>query len=375
MIHSFRLVGAVGLTALVSGCASARSFVDVEKERDQLQALQASLSTEGRPLARDVVDSAAVLITYRYTLGESPKEYQDTVEGAEGVAGWLAAWDARPNVAFSLTPDDVVHCGTYAIQAGTYPIPGAKPNDAAVRQGYYAQWVPDSTGRLKLWRLWLTPDSRTRPVMWGAGCHSLSQLTAEAHRLVVTVEGLFLGHRAIDETITAALNAQGYHTYLRREHGTRGIPAAIGATYRITPRYGIRLIYQMVPASFVQGRVGYPYYRHPELLVDDDALAMLGVLKVGWVQLGAGPAIAPVRFKWRELVKNNGTLISSTTQAVPGVMGEIAVQIPGLSQIGPILALRYTRLRDAEAPGYANIPAFPIRLRRLDATVGMSVRF
>jgi hypothetical protein len=375
MSHVLGTAGAFSLLLLTSACATTRSFESINQERLQLQELHASLTAAGGPSSRDALDPDAVLVSYRYTLGSSLDELQDTIRGADEVGEWLAAWEARPQEAFALVPYDVDHCGTHAIQSGTYPIPGARADDPAVRGFYNAMWTSNGSGRLLLSNIWLSPDASSRPAIRRSGCRSLGRLDGEGRRLILTVEGLFLRARPVEETIVRALRAHGYLQNVVSARGTEGISGTVGATYRVTPRWGLRILYEMVPATFGQGRRGHPFNRQPELLLDDDAFALLGTWELGWVRLGIGPAIAPVTFEWRDFLVNHGALVSSTTQEVLGLMGEMSVQIPGVPWGAPLVSLRYALLGNGDAPGYANVPGFPVKLSRSGVSVGMGFRF
>jgi len=344
----------------------------MEAELGQLKALQASLAVTGRPVSSGVFDSAVVLTTYSYTVGDSPRELRDTLRGAEAVSSWFEAWEARRSLGLALSPYELVHCGTYAIQSGTYPIPGAAPQDPVVRQHYLAQWVPVANGQMRLSRIWLSPDGRTRPAMWGPGCRSLSHLKAETRRFVLTVEGTFLRPRTIEETIRTAIRAQGYLGQDPIQPPTSA-SGAVGAMYRITPRYGVELAYEMVPPNSGEAGIAHPVARKAELWVNDSDFKILGVWQAGWIELAGGLAIAPVRLKWRDLLRPDST--AATVQVVPGVTGEVLVQVPGWWRAGPVLSVRFTRLRDLRVPAYADIPAFPIELRRSGASLGLRLWF
>lgn len=323
------------------------------------------------------------LVTFEFAGGGPGETYRDTLRGPEAVSAWLERLYAQqlPAVEFRLSPHESLLCDGAAIQNGTYQV-AAGPQGQKARQPYRARWVPGAGGAWQLDRLWLDPPSDARVGRVATECRSIRDLELGSYRWMVTAEMRF----APDVTTGPVVDRMwelGWNDPSRYEGEfpkarSGGTKLGLSVVYRITPRWGVQGLLLQDSDYSVRGRLGVSLGGwQPKLSVDGTrVIGVLGVRDLGWMQVGAGPALASTEMGWTENYDLDGEPPPAPVKrSTTGVMGQLSATVPFTRWLRAYVAARYLAAGDVEVPAFADLASFKVPISGVSLGLGAALTF
>lgn len=369
------------LMVLSTGCVTTRSFAGLRTDYEQISTTASQLGALGAFPADSAMADDVRLVTFTFKVADAPEQRRDTLVGREAVAGWLALWSARqaPSEEFVFQPWDTRECDGAAVQSGTYRLRiGDAPDSPTENRPYHALWIPSPGGGWMLSRLWLDPDGEARVGRIARNCRSLRLASRELRRLRLDVE-VASAWDPSSGAVTDAMHGAGWNysfagSAFPQTH-VDPVGVSLGLLWRLTPDFGLQARAIQNPAATVTGRLSTDL-REPSLRMANRVLAMLGVVDLGRVEIGLGPALALTSLHWEErFYLLSGADPVSERQTALGALAQVSVAVPVAAWIQPYISANYLWAGDAQIPGFEGLPGFSAPLRRGGIGLGAAISF
>ena len=364
-----------------AGCATTGSFAALDSEVSHLRALDVVLDSLWQSEPAALMDADVVVVTYPYSDQIDSHERRDTILGFDAAVEWMKRWRVRnaAGVDVRLLPHNVMRCAGMAIQFGTYEVPRTEPRELEQRAPFQAEWVAGAGGAWRLRGLWLDPDGAAREAWTDAQCRSRRSLEIRSHRTRV---GAFAVHRGApaNSTFLSTMREAGYDFRNHRlgdfpRTRAQGTSLGVSAMVRLTPAWGVEASYVGPRSMSVEGQNDLLAPFHTlTLTLKDQLIAALITYDRGIVGVGAGPALAPVKYHW-DPGNAAGLEVFDAKETLTGMVAQVSLIAPFSRLVRPVVEIRYTVLATATTPGYSDLAPLAVSLSGPSASVGVAATF